>query len=364
MRCYSLAAKSRSVRHGYTLVELSVTLPIMAMLVIGMGAAINIASKSIPDGTSISSATLTSSRAMDLMASELLFATSIATDVRTTGAARQLAFTIPDRDGVAPSNESVTYSWSGVAGDPLLRTFNGTTTTIATNVQEFALAYDKRANTVVTTSTNTSAESLLISSDGTTGASDASVTDTSWFGQYFLPVFASSVTGWSVTKVEFRARPDGNDDGEIAVQIQTSQNGLPTGIVLDEKKLKENDTDSSYGFETISFSNLPIQAPSQGMCLVLAFRKNTPCGKLKTWGGGQPFRDLVKTTNSGSTWTEDAAKSLCLNVYGTVTTDSQNAPIINYVLTNVRCTLRVGTSSASRLTTTIRVLNEPQVTGP
>ena len=101
-------------RSGHTLTELTVALPIMAMLALGMASAIKLAARSIPDGTSVSDSTLTAARAMDLFAGEVAFATAIGTDVTSGTAARQVTFEIPDRDGQTPATETVTYSWSGI----------------------------------------------------------------------------------------------------------------------------------------------------------------------------------------------------------------------------------------------------------
>jgi hypothetical protein len=49
-------------------------------------------------------------------------------------------------------------------------------------------------------------------------------------------------------------------------------------------------------------------------------------------------------------------------MYGTVTTPNPTSYL--YYLTGVRCKLRVGTDTNSRVYTTMRVPNEPQVAGP
>lgn len=351
-------------RDGYTLAELALALPIMAMLLLGIGSAIKIASKSVPDGTSPSSAALTTSRVLEQLAEEVGFATSITTNITTAGAARQLTFSIPDRDGVAPVSETVTYSWSGVAGAPLLRTFNGTTTTLASNVQEFQLSYDKRSQAVVTTTSATSAETLLISSDGSSSSNDFAVSSSGWCGQYFLPLFASTVTRWNVTKVQFRAMKNGGSNGSTSVQIRSASNQLPTTTILGQATMAESVLGSSYSLRTFSIPNVPLQAPTEGMCLVLQLGSNSPSAFVENWGGGNSINScLVSTSNAGSTWSTSTADSLRYYIYGTVETQTTDTTY-QYLLTNVRCTIRTGNSTSSRMQTSIRVLNEPQVNGP
>ncbi len=364
MKTLHSTSTQRACRGGQTLAELMITIPLMTLLVAGMGSAIKVATKAVPDSTSTSSAALSSARALDLFAGDVAFATSITTNVTTTAAARQLTFVIPDRDGVAPATETVTYSWSGVSGDPLLRTFNGTTTTVATNLQEFQLAYDKRATSVVNNTTNTSAETLLISSDGSSSLSDEYLTSSNWCGQYFLPVLSSTVTGWNVTKVKFRAKQHSAPDGTFAVQIRSSQNRLPTSTVLDQQTMTESSLSGSYVLQTVTFANVPIQSPTQGLCLVLKSTAGTFSADFNSWGGGGLGNSyIVRTTSSGGSWTPTTGDSLRYYVYGTVTTNSSSTST-QYLLTNVRCTIRVGGATSSRLTTSFRVPNEPQVAGP
>ena len=69
-----------------------------------------------------------------------------------------------------------------------------------------------------------------------------------------------------------------------------------------------------------------------------------------------------KSTNGGTTWSASSGQDMQYYVYGTYTTPD---PITtDYLVSDVRCTLRVGGDAQSRVNTTIRVLNEPQVSGP
>ena len=276
-------------RSGHTLTELTVALPIMAMLALGMASAIKLAARSIPDGTSVSDSTLSAARAMDRFAGEVAFATAIDTDVTSGSAARQVTFEIPDRDGQTPATETVTYSWSGIPGDPLLRAFNGTTSTVAANVHEFALSYEKRVTPAAVTATTTSAESQLIFSFWLTNVADSPITTSDWCGQYFLPLLSPDVVGWNVTKVQFLAKLNGHTTGQTAVQIRTANNRLPTSTVLDQQILLENTLTYFHTVKTLAFSNVPMQSRNQGLCLVLKLAANSPSGFAQYREGGTPM---------------------------------------------------------------------------
>lgn len=350
-------------RKGYTLLELVVSLPIMALLMVGLGSAIKLAVQAVPNGTGTSSATLSGREVLDLVTADLTYATAIGTDVTTAGAARALTFNIPDRDGLAPTTETITYSWSGIAGAPLTRTFNGTTATIAPSVQEFSLAYDKRSR-ALPTSYSAGSETLLISSDGfTLFPSDNSVTSTNWVGEFFQPILASNVHSWNVTRVQLYLEKNSSPDGQNLVQIRTSANGLPGPSVMGQTTLLESSLTGSYKLQSIAFSGgTPYVSPTVGLCLVVQCQANPISCVAQGWAASALNSYLVNTANSGTSWQAQSGSSLKYYIYGTVQTPNPTA--YQYLLTGIRCTLRLGAGANSRLNTTVRVLNEPAVTGP
>lgn len=353
----------RSRRAGYTLMELVVTLPAMGVLTLCLGSAITIAVKSVPSKTTVSGTTLSAAKVLDLMASEIPFATSITTDVTAPDAVRQLTFVIPDRDGHAPAAETVTYSWSGMPGDPLQRSFNGTTVAVVADVQEFALAYDTRTQTVRTATTTNSGEIQFFARDGAS-AGTLNVTTTTWPGEFIQPSLAADATGWNVTRVDFVIKKDGTPSGTLNAQIRTSADRLPTNVVLAQQPIAESLLPSNYGFHTVTFNNVPMQSPRSGLYFVLplAAGSPSPVGTISFCALGQLNLHYASTANTGTLWTASTGNSMRIAVYGTVDTTTYT-DTIQYLLANVRCTLRVGGATASRLTTSFRVLNEPQVNG-
>lgn len=350
-------------RGGMTLLELTLAVPAMAILVLGLGAAIKIAAMSVPDGTSVSDSTLSTARAIDQFAGDLTFATAINSDLLSLASTRQISFMLPDRDGTAPSTETVSYAWSGTAGAPLLRTFNGVTSTVIDNVYEFALTYSKQAVRVDSTTLDTSPEKLLLDYAGTSTIGDYVITSSGWCGQYFLPMLPPNATAWNVTKVQLDAAIFGIADGETLVQIRESVNALPSNTVLAEGKFLESTLKVAYKKLDVFIPGMPMQPVTQPVCLVLKLGINDPSCKVDRWAGGTRYCHAFSTSNSGSTWTEENSTSLRCRIYGTVKTPSKTKTT-QYHLMNVHCTLRVGSSPQARLNTTVRILNQPQVSGP
>jgi hypothetical protein len=116
-----------------------VSVPLTLLLFLGMASAIQLARRAMPTGDSHTSASVLGGGAVDQLACEIAFATSIA-----ARSATDLAFVTPDRssDG-AP--ETIRYQWSGVAGAPLTRQVNGSAAeALVPSVQDFGLTYDGR----------------------------------------------------------------------------------------------------------------------------------------------------------------------------------------------------------------------------
>lgn len=130
-------------RRGHTLMELIVSVPLMLLLMVGTTGAIIVSSRSIPDSSTATSASLSAGEALDLFASDVRYATAI-----TTKSATEFTFTVADRNGDAAS-ETIRYYWSGVAGASFTRQVNGSTEEeITKNVQSLSLAYTTQPDSV------------------------------------------------------------------------------------------------------------------------------------------------------------------------------------------------------------------------
>ena len=123
-----------------TLVELVVALAVTAVLVTAIASAIVLAAKAIPAGDDAIVLRIATGQVVEDMAGELQTAVSVA-----SGTSTAVEFNVPDRDGDG-DEETIRYEWSGQAGAPLRRTYNGgTTTDVVDAVQEFQLTYMTKA---------------------------------------------------------------------------------------------------------------------------------------------------------------------------------------------------------------------------
>ena len=135
--------KAIKSRRGYTLLELVITTPLMALLLAGMAASIGLVTRAMPTANTESSAALAIAAACEQLVSDLSYATTI-----TSRSATSLQFACADRDGDGDT-ETVQYVWSGVAGAPWTRSLNGgTAQTLVPTVHQLTLSYNTRTDPV------------------------------------------------------------------------------------------------------------------------------------------------------------------------------------------------------------------------
>jgi hypothetical protein len=114
-------ACSTTSRPGYTLIELVAGVAATSILVAGMGSVVMVAARSTDEST-LPARQIQASMAVHDILAELQFAVSF--NERTATA---VEFTVTDRDADTVA-ETIRYAWSGTAGDPLTRKYNGGTT--------------------------------------------------------------------------------------------------------------------------------------------------------------------------------------------------------------------------------------------
>jgi hypothetical protein len=335
-----------------------ITSAILAILLAGMASAVMLAGRAVPDAKSGCSAALAAGRAADMIAADLFYARSI-----TTASATELVFTVADRSGDG-TPETIQYYWSGTPGDPLTRQFNGgAAATVAQDVREFQLVYDKRQVALPTTYSDGS-EVLLASYNGSYFLSDATVSNNSLRGQYFQPTLPANAKSWKVTRVRFLARKHDAPDGTTNVQLRFANGAVPGDYVIEQRSLVESTLIGSYQWVEFPFTSTAGLLPGNALCLVLAGTSSAlSCDvRYQSLLAFPSNSQYVTSGNGGESWSTPATQSLSFYVYGTASTP--NPVSYQYLLTDTRCTLRSGPDAWSRVQTSIRVVNEPQVAGP
>jgi hypothetical protein len=125
-----------------------IALPLLTLLLIGSTAALSIVGRVAENGADVSKAAMRTPAVWEQLASELECASSIVSRSGT-----QITVLIPDRTGDGAA-DTVTYGWSGTAGAPLTRTFNGTVETLLETVYAFNLSYNTVTVGAITTASS------------------------------------------------------------------------------------------------------------------------------------------------------------------------------------------------------------------
>lgn len=328
---------------------------IMAVLMVAIGSAMLLAARAIPDAHSATGAIVESGTALEQIMTEVQYAITV-----ENSSATMIEFTVADRDANGV-DELIRYEWSGVAGAPLTRKYNGgTAVPVLADVHEFALSYDMEEMDPGNPQDNESGEMVLASFEAQNHTQDLPITSSEWYGQYFYPALPADAVSWKVTRVRLYGRTDGASTGESLVQLQLPTAGrLPSGTVLEAKTLMEASFLEGFTEQEFEFLTVTGLLPTQGLCLVIKWVYDPIACQLRGYHEGASTTDsfLVKTTDGGATWSAPAGYGLRYVVYGTVTT--VGAPPVQSAccLHRVNIRLRAGTDSRATLQCGVRTLN-------
>ncbi|UCD74311.1 MAG: prepilin-type N-terminal cleavage/methylation domain-containing protein [Phycisphaerales bacterium] len=348
----------RERRGGFTLVEMIISLVIVSIIMVGMGGALLMSSQALPGEDSRTDRITAAADVAEQIASELTYAISV-TELTSTA----VTFTVADRD--SDSNpETIRYAWSGTAGDPLTRQYNGGgELDVAEDVHAFDLACDLRTETTeLPPETVEGDEFLLASRDPVAIAADYVIKDRDWIAQYFVPVLPVDAEQWVVTRVLVMVRYHGGTKSITAVQLRSPDaSNQPSSTVLEEVLMYESNLDASYAWEEFYFTQVTGLTPGKGLCLVLArHQKDADLADVQYDAGGGS--GLLTTSDAGSSWTVAAGQSMQFFVYGKTAKSVAQPPEIRSWLRSAIVSLQIGPDTATRVETAARVLNEPEVT--
>jgi len=116
--------RPRSIRRAFTLVELVASMAGASILVAGMASTMFVALRASNPTNTPAAGMLAALTCMSDMSAELQYATSPPV---FSSSPPSLTVTVPDRSDADTATETIRYAWSGVAGAPLTRSYNGGT---------------------------------------------------------------------------------------------------------------------------------------------------------------------------------------------------------------------------------------------
>ncbi|MDP7020384.1 MAG: hypothetical protein QGG36_31590 [Pirellulaceae bacterium] len=354
-------ATRRALRRGYSILELVVALSASSMLLVGLASTMYVAIK-IAETPTAAQDVYASSVALQQLADELQFAIHV---VEQTD--KVIEFAVADRDG-DNLTDLIRYEWSGVAGAALVRTFNqGSAVDVVPNVQSLSLAAIVNTKDEEFPTTQESAETLFWSHTTLANSNDWRTNTTQWIGQYihpnmFSPPLPSNAISWRPTKLKFEARKDGNDDGEMWLQLRQtapdmSGDELPTSNIYMQQKLYETSLTSNYTWQTWTMTDSHWLGVSEDLAVVFQEAANDKAGYIHYDGGGGAGR--VMTTASGASWTYNSDRAISGELYGKWLEPGTPITLTRRYLTGLRAVLQTG--NGGDVTSQIQLLNSPEL---
>jgi prepilin-type N-terminal cleavage/methylation domain-containing protein len=317
------------IRRAMTLVELMVSLALVTIIMAACGSMLMVMGKAAAnDKSNVGTDATVARSAADQVVDDLKVATAV-----TEQTANAITMTVPDRDGDGAA-ETIRYAWSGVAGDPLTRAYNGRAAAVlAANVR--ALNFSYLGKTVGKPPAVEGAEQSHYTHVGT----DASKIKTqkldgsNWSAQTFKMTFptsdTSSTTAWKVTRCQVQLQRDLVSTGTVTVSLYyADSNAKPTGAALQSGTvLLLNVLSSGLAWTDVSFGSPASLDPAKSVCLVVSYAAVLGAGGYVGYddASADPTTTWLKTTDAGTSWTaQGAGKAQQFKAWGTVTTQDND----------------------------------------
>jgi hypothetical protein len=303
------------------------------------------------------------------MASDIAFATSVNSSAQYDP--NHLTITVPDQNGDGNS-ETIAYACgpppppppppgSQPPGQWLTRQLNGgTAVTLLKNVQEFNFTYDTVS---VAGQSASGAPALLLTINSGSGLTTDGVSVTNWVGEYFQPVLPAAAVSWNLTSVQLQVEK-GIVKDVAHVQILNAVGDLPGTTVLDTSATNASNLSAGYTWQSFPFTNVNNVSPSAGLFVIVTSADSSASANIQHCSNVAGQGGYVSSSNGGATWTPNRSNDLMLQVYGTINTPSTGPSGTAYYLKDVRVKLRTNQNNQSRMVTSIRTYNQPQVPHP
>lgn len=338
---------------GYTLIELVIAMSITSILLVSIGSAVVLASKALPGAGNTADAVIDVAAVSGDIAGELEYALSFSQRTATA-----VTFTVADRDN-DQVDETIRYAWSGTAGDPLTRQYNGPpAVAVIGDVSSFQLEYDTIDVTEQQPSEVESGEVLLASAPTTGTGSGLGVTGATWLGQYFLPTLPADAISWQIGRILIRARISGPIDGAADVRLRpVDGSGLPLPYVMDQATVDEASLGPAFEWRELTFDGGVALPPGWGLSFTIECDTIDPPPMEVELDAGS---GLLQSVDGGQTWTSLPSICTIFYVYGTHTTPGPPVDVDRTYLTGVRFTLATG-SGISEVQTGVSLLEAPEI---
>lgn len=303
-------------RRGLTLAELSVSLAVIATLMVAIGSVMTLAGRAV-GMTALQAGEARVDDLVATIASEQRMALTVLERTATS-----ITFTVADRDADGQP-EKIQYSWSGEVDAPLMRKYNDNLAVpVLAKVKQFRLtAVTKTAQPAAATETESTTDEVVYAyeSGSNTGHS---MSTTSWPAQGFVAKLGrSDATSWRVTGVQVVAsRVSGGTTGKYwTVSLCPSDAfGKPNFLApVEQQTLQMSSLGTSAGWSPmITFTGAHNLDPAKQYWVVVSQSVLTTTGSVMYAASTATADPFAVTSTSGSAWTVYSGRDMKVKVYG------------------------------------------------
>lgn len=335
-------------RLGFTLIEMVLSLAVMAILLVAMASAVTVASRAVPDPDGSSAAVATNAAGLQRFRDDLHAAVELTERTDTS-----VTLVLPDRTGDGLP-EVVRYAWSGTAGDPLTRAFNhGDPVDITTAMDDITLTYVTTDHEVVFTGVPVESGEMVLSSyvdpvwaSGSSPTSFYKVTLTNWLGYRLSPTLDPDVVAWYPTRAQFRAKKQSSVSmGTLALEVKDWDESAPGDTVYDQGTLSvASFANNAYLWEEVALSGETRFTPGQTLAVTHRLEGVVLGSAQVSTNTSATPANYFSTSNSGSSWVDNTATGRVEHyVYGKQITLASNWKFtrqrVSYVTLSVDLTM-------------------------
>jgi hypothetical protein len=248
-------------RTGLTLVELTMSLGVVSIVLIAVGSILSVSSRMWPQPDDPHAVRGGLTAALSLITRDAVSAVGI-----TALSARGITLLVPDRDG-DNDNELVEYSWSGLAGQPLMRCAGGgSAVPLGPGLDSFSIAATVSETQTSSAQTVSGAELVVFLAD----APPANTVDISSLlacGQCFTPTLPADAVAARVTSVDVEMRR--GISGSVLVSLRDSAGDVPSAATLASATVADAAMSTSVAWQRVNFTTPALVRSGQRVCVTV-----------------------------------------------------------------------------------------------
>ncbi|MEM8738726.1 MAG: prepilin-type N-terminal cleavage/methylation domain-containing protein [Planctomycetota bacterium] len=299
--------------HGFSLVEMVISLSVISLLMVGMTSAVVLASRALPSNTAPAAATADAGHALQLLRDDLRAATA----VHPLGPA-SLTLNLPDRDGDGLP-EVVAYAWAGGPDDPLTRSVNGQPPhELLDRVQAFAITANSIAETHAFDGVDQqSAEQELSSVDPANSDDTYPLSQEEAIGFHFTPALPAQALAWRPTRLLIRSKKEGKTNGTARTELTNWDGSRPTGTAYVSVETQEPQLDQNLGWAEIPLDGAAEVPAGQAVAFTFSDVGSGKAGSV-VWNATASPANAFHRAEDDEDWTVESPLGLVNHyLYGT-----------------------------------------------